>query len=729
MKIFPSFFSIVFTLCVLGVLNPSKALDCNSSMGAVYCDPQASGLVLTGGSRTYSEVSTAVPKPCCLLNCLPNAKHNGLVCTCDSNYYNNSGNCTLCASLGSGDTAGMWPNSTYPSTGAATNCSGTCSDIQITGGVRESSGTVTYPTPCTYTVKCNAGYHVNGDTCTACPVDTYKSGPADNATLCTYCNTADGYTTRGATGQTSMAACKKTCPVADVTNGTWRPDSDIISQTSPATDCTYTNDANLTCKPGYEKTGSGASATCTGETYTLKFNENHPSASGTQPDITTCKFGEPCSWTNNFENPGYKQDGWATTEDGPTTINETSYTQTGTYSATVTLYAKWTECGNNGKDHATGWTPRMCVITSCSTGYGVTGTGTSTACTGQNYTINFNAGGGNTGSLTSHTCRFGSNCTWTNTVTRNGYSLTGWAVSPSGAGTVGGTLPNSGSYTPTTYHSSVTLTAQWTECTNAGKEHAKTWQDRVCIITSCNAGYDLNNPGTTNSSCGVKTYTITFKPDGTDVVGTMDIIYCTWGVPCTIPANKFQRPKYAFDGWALTAGGTKITLTDSKYTPIIYPSSGNVDFYARWTICNNDGAQYVNEWNPNCTILSCQPGYYWHNKGKLNSYGNTTACGSCDDNSEAGKYCPGLNCNGTQCNCEPGFYCPGYGIAEDCGSQEYLADAVYIGRCKCPIGTTSSETSSEVRDCYIQGGSTGTRFCDDDGCFYLNADIPYAASN
>lgn len=699
-----------------GTWNKSTFPD-TGGINSCYTDCVNQEIKINGvavGDKTPTSATSNYPTPCAYET------------TCHANYFISGDTCEACPS--------SHPNSNTPDNANINKCYKNCGgSTTITGGsVTCPIGTAYYNNACAgCTVSCNAGYHVDGDTCTACPVDTYKSGPANDATLCTSCNTADGYTTRGATGQTSMAACKKTCPVADVTNGTWEPDSDIISQTSPATDCTYTNDANLTCNEGYIKTGSGASATCTGKTYTLKFNKNHAGASGTQPDITTCKFGEPCSWTNNFENPGYKQDGWATTAGGPTTINGTSYTQTGTYSATVTLYAKWTECGNDGKDHATGWMSRVCIITACENGYKVEGTNTNTKCSGRPYTIQFDRNGATNGTMLDKSATYNTPAQWNITYTRPAWKFDGWGLSSGVSPVV--TSPPHTSYLPSPPPAGddeiTKLYAQWTECTNAGKEFATGWKARECIITGCQQGYTLSNSGTTNSSCGGNTYTVRFNGNGA-TAGLMVDKQCTVGVLCEWTSNDYGKAGSMFEGWTGSAGSSILISNPPdhlSYTPASPPGSGAVvNLYAKWTACDNTGALNADKWNPNCTILTCKVGYRWHNDGAVNSYGNTTACSPCAE--ENGRFCPGLNCNGTQCACEPGFYCPGYTTTKPATCVTPTAEPEYSGRCKCPRGATSPENSGDISECYIPGGTGGTRFCDSDGCFYLNRDITYHSS-
>ena len=120
MKKFAKFLQIALGVLFLSGLNTTSvyAASCGGMGGTAYCDPQATGLTTT----TYSEVTFATPNPCCLNDCLPNAKHNGLVCTCDNNYYKNGNQCNTCASLGNG----TWNKSTFPITGTDTDCYTDC---------------------------------------------------------------------------------------------------------------------------------------------------------------------------------------------------------------------------------------------------------------------------------------------------------------------------------------------------------------------------------------------------------------------------------------------------------------------------------------------------------------------------------------------------------------------------------------------------------------------------
>lgn len=61
------------------------------------------------------------------------------------------------------------------------------------------------------------------------------------------------------------------------------------------------------------------------------------------------------------------------------------------------------------------------------------------------------------------------------------------------------------------------------------------------------------------------------------------------------------------------------------------------------------------------------------------------------------------------------------GSFNTCPAGYYCEDSNFL--VECPIGTTSDAASSSIEDCYMQGGQSGTKFCDKNGCFYLPTGI------
>ena len=67
-------------------------------------------------------------------------------------------------------------------------------------------------------------------------------------------------------------------------------------------------------------------------------------------------------------------------------------------------------------------------------------------------------------------------------------------------------------------------------------------------------------------------------------------------------------------------------------------------------------------------------------------------------------------------------------IFSDCPAGYYCGES---GITKCPIGTTSNPGSTSIEKCFMKAGTDGTRFCDNNGCFFLPGSftIPYMSNN
>jgi hypothetical protein len=151
-----------------------------------------------------------------------------------------------------------------------------------------NGGALMNPKTCS---TCGAGQYVNPSTgqCTACPINTYKSGNGWKLSDCLACPSGTG--TNGATGQTSTVGCAQPpCPVGQTRA------ADGVTCFTPITSCpagqqknangnycepcpagTYKSDTSLnactTCGPGSKVTGN---STACSPIYTKYTNTNVP---------------------------------------------------------------------------------------------------------------------------------------------------------------------------------------------------------------------------------------------------------------------------------------------------------------------------------------------------------------------------------------------------------------------------------------------------------------------
>ena len=146
---------------------------------------------------------------------------------------------------------------------------------------------------------CINGYYGDGNICTACPADTYLTTWTSSSTVadCTAC--ATGYTTAGAVGQTSCGSCSSGyygdgssctgCP-ADSYSSSW---SSSIATASDCSSCAtgYTTEGATaqtscgSCINGYYGDGSTCTA-CPADTYLTTWT-----SSSTIADCTACATG------------------------------------------------------------------------------------------------------------------------------------------------------------------------------------------------------------------------------------------------------------------------------------------------------------------------------------------------------------------------------------------------------------------------------------------------------
>lgn len=164
--------------------------------------------------------------------------------------------------------------------------------------------------------------------------------------------------------------------------------------------------------------------------------------------------------------------------------------------------------------------------------------------------------------------------------------------------------------------------------------------------------------------------------------------YSTGGATSEIPTQCVA------DGeCGVLAGGHYATCGAKKRNPSIPQGQGNPDCTTGCECGYTDEGYYSSgggtKYRPNATGDGCLNGY---------------KCGPC--NRENNQFCPRGSSGIT--NCDPGYYCS----IKDHEVEEK----------KCPTGTTSNAGSGEITDCFIWGGTQGTKFCildTDDSCFNL----------
>ena len=247
--------------------------------------------------------------------------------------------------------------------------------------------------------------------------------------------------------------------------------------------------------------------------------------------------------------------------------------------------------GNNGVE-----------ITSTQQTFNSTGSSASTPSgsfsTTINYTVSYDANGGNCGQTTSYATSASTAVTLP-TPTRSGYIFAGWYTAASGGERVGGAGE---SYTPS---ANITLYAQWGKpcdvtydanggtCGTASEKYTGTaltlptptrdgynfmgWYD------AANGGNKIGNAGDTYNPKGEitlyaqwqekVTYTVTYNANG----GSCSEGSKTSDVAMTLPTP--TREHYTFNGWYTAAsGGTRAGGAGDSYLP-----SGNITLYAQWT--------------------------------------------------------------------------------------------------------------------------------------------------
>ncbi|MGN0917479.1 MAG: hypothetical protein ACI4NZ_04735, partial [Candidatus Enterousia sp.] len=250
---------------------------------------------------------------------------------------------------------------------------------------------------------------------------------------------------------------------------------------------TYTT----SCNPGYTISGNGtATPTCTANTYTVVYNKNATSATGTMSNSSHTYDISKALTTNAFTNGTKKFLGWSTSS----TATSATYTNgqnvsnlTTTNGGTVNLYAVWGNCdacAATGADCTLTAPNGVCTYTtSCKDGYyGITNNG------------KYNA-----------SCSACSALTPAVAVTGGTYS----SVSPRNANTtcryVG---PDK-----TKPANCATITKNTVSYTGSA------WGTGLYTVTN-NPGYHTNGTPGASPTCPANTYTVVYNKNATSATGT-----------------------------------------------------------------------------------------------------------------------------------------------------------------------------------------------------------------
>ena len=235
----------------------------------------------------------------------------------------------------------------------------------------------------------------------------------------------------------------------------------------------------------------------TEQPYQVTFDKNNDKATG---EMLKQPFGTDAKKLreNSFVLTGYKFAGWGSSRDSTEPVAD-PYTAT----ASVTLYAIWTP------------------IT---------------------YIVVFDPNGGK-GSIDEIVMTYDVPVKLPETkMSRTGYLMTGWSLSPS---------DNITAYKP---------------------------GDTVVNLTSTD-GVKV----TLYSTWSANIYTIIFHPNNSEATGTMDPQFVRYDSTVSLTANAFQYKFYDFCGWSTVEGGTAVEYEDKASVKNLL-TEGQMDLYAVWKV-------------------------------------------------------------------------------------------------------------------------------------------------
>ncbi|MBR1955421.1 MAG: InlB B-repeat-containing protein [Clostridia bacterium] len=327
-------------------------------------------------------------------------------------------------------------------------------------------------------------------------------------------------------------------------------------------------------------------AVWTANTYTIKFEKNNASATGTMADMSMTYDIAKNLTANAFVYPGYNFSHWSVNE--PNTANPSAMKAdkasvknlTSTNGGTVTLFAVWVKAEYTVSFDANGGTGTLASVTHqedlsytlpantfTKTGYLFEGWATSSTGSVKyldkasvkdlstqgnnvtlyaiwspiNYTIKFNSNGG-TGTMADMSMTYDvSKSLPENTFTKTGYVFVGWSLGTTSSEPVKYLDKATVSNLKNTDGATITLYAHW----------------------------------------DADVYTVKFDANGGE--GTMSNQTFTYDTEGTLTANSFTREGYTFLGWSTTKGGA-VEYSDTEAVTNIAGSNSSVTLYAVWKI-------------------------------------------------------------------------------------------------------------------------------------------------
>ncbi len=299
--------------------------------------------------------------------------------------------------------------------------------------------------------------------------------------------------------------------------------------------CKYTT----SCPAGYTISGNGTyNPSCTANTYTIVFNKNDPTATGSTAN-KTCTYDTDCELTaNGFDLIGRNFSSWATSASGSGVYSNKQKVKnlTTTANGTVNLYAKWT--------------PKTYSIT-------------------YNYDSGSAPSSGVPGTYT-----YGTGATISGKPTRSGYTFNGWSFSSN---------LSSPAFTKSVGKADTgdkTLYAKW--CQNCAPSGVATCTLDASTAGTCDyttsvpEGYILENVGTPTPNSSPRTYTVTYnKGSGTGDDQTQLVTFKTnWTTKDAI----FSKTGHTQVGWSTTNGGSKTHSLNTNQGA--YSKAGDMTLYA-----------------------------------------------------------------------------------------------------------------------------------------------------
>ncbi len=511
---------------------------------------------------------------------------------------------------------------------------GSCGKEAKVSDVANSSA-VTCSTGQVVATACKAGYILKSDKCEACAAGQYTISGTD--TQCIACPL-----TTGATAMTSQNnICKaKTCAAGYYLSGnncvacTTSDVANSMSVTSAAGSTAKTACKAATCKPGFIL-ASGACTACSDQQY---------SAGGTSASCTTC----PANTSANSDHSGCQALGCSNTQyfDGNTCkTSDTSNCGAKGLKCSVTTGASTMECATNtcrAKTCQDGYLLSSGNCTPCAlTTSAASMTTASGSCKAKTCQPGYKLASGAGTACAAGTSSAGGTATACSNCAANTYSTQGAAVC---------TACPTGSYSAAGSASCNLECTAASQCTKGTGVNTMTCNSNKCVVSTCNAGYYLENGACV--ACPAGTYKTT-----SDALGITSCTACASGTYSNSTARTTSCTSCPAGKYAPTSGNTACAFCPAG----TYSGSGA----STCSLCGID--QYSSGGASSCS--NCTNGKH--------SYPGSASCtltcisdADCSDVSisQAGH----VSCIANQC------------VATTCLGSYYLSS----GQClPCPAGT------------------------------------------